>query len=164
MYAIFNCCKEVYRVINTSSKSQLILKGKYLVRVCYSHTLRDYKISQCDYKFFRAMISTWVRWNQSQRVSIEMIKHHSNNEQTLVYLKVTSHLTISKFPERQMRKDQRLPTRYIRYTVKNQRLRSSLQLNVDNISSHKRTHKNRWVSFKAEYQIMPTEKRAMRWR
>ena len=28
---------------------------------------KDYKISQCDY----------------ERVSIEMIKHHSNNEQTL---------------------------------------------------------------------------------
>ena len=30
------------------------------------------------------MISTYVRWNQSQQVSIEMIKHHSNREQTLV--------------------------------------------------------------------------------
>ena len=30
------------------------------------------------------MISTEVRWNQSQQVSTEMIKHHSNREQALV--------------------------------------------------------------------------------
>ena len=30
------------------------------------------------------MISTNVRWNQSQQVSIEMIKHHSDRQQTLV--------------------------------------------------------------------------------
>ena len=29
------------------------------------------------------MISTYVRWNQSQQVSIEMIKQHSNREQIL---------------------------------------------------------------------------------
>ena len=34
-------------------------------------------------KFFCAVISTYLRWNQSQQVSIEMIKHHSNREQTL---------------------------------------------------------------------------------
>ena len=66
--------KKVYHVMYIFFKMFANTKGKHS---------RYYKISQCDYKLFRAVISAAARWYWSQWVFIEMIKHHSNNEQTL---------------------------------------------------------------------------------
>ena len=73
-------------IFNCEIGKRFIMLFIFVQNVCKHkrQALRDYKISQCNYKFIPAVVSTSVHWNQSQRVFIEMVKHHFNSEQTLV--------------------------------------------------------------------------------
>ena len=76
-----NINREIQLIIDVINYK--MLKEKYLLGMLLAHPMRldnqpvRLQILLCGDKYK-------IRWNQSQQVSIEMIKHHSDREQTLL--------------------------------------------------------------------------------